>query len=84
MDIRHEAMPLDVHMIDFLRESGLPFAVVLTKADKLSNQQVMKQSAAIRKQLQLPKDVPFLATSAEKGTGIDDLRKLINEAVQAR
>ena len=84
VDIRHEAMPLDVHMIDFLRESGLPFAVVLTKADKLSNQQVMKQSAAIRKQLQLPKDVPFLATSAEKGTGIDDLRKLINEAVQAR
>ena len=84
VDIRHEATPLDVHMIDFLRESGLPFAVVLTKADKLSKQQIMKQTAAIRKQLQLPKDVPFLATSAEKGTGIDDLRKLINEAVQAR
>lgn len=84
VDIRHEAMPLDVHMIDFLRESGLPFAVVLTKADKLSKQQIMKQTAAIRKQLQLPKDVPFLATSAENGTGIDDLRKLINEAVQAR
>lgn len=84
VDIRHEAMPLDVHMIDFLRESGLPFAVVLTKADKLSKQQIMKQTAAIRKQLKLPKDVPFLATSAEKGTGIDDLRKLINEAVQAR
>ena len=84
VDIRHEATPLDVHMIDFLRESGLPFAVVLTKADKLSKQQIMKQTAAIRKQLKLPKDVPFLATSAEKGTGIDDLRKLINEAVQAR
>ena len=44
VDIRHEATPLDVHMIDFLRESGLPFAVVLTKADKLSKQQIMKQT----------------------------------------
>ena len=81
IDIRHEATPLDVHMVEFLRESGLPFAIVLTKADKLSKQQTIKQTAAIRKQLKLPKEVPFIATSSEKGTGIDDLRALIGEYI---
>ena len=83
VDIRHEATALDVHMIDFLRESELPYAVVLTKADKLSKQQVMKQTAAIRKQLQLPREVPLVATSSEKGTGIEELRALIAKAVEA-
>ncbi len=81
IDIRHEATLLDVHMVEFLRESGLPFAIVLTKADKLSKQQTIKQTAAIRKQLKLPKEVPFIATSSEKGTGIDDLRALIGEYI---
>ena len=36
VDIRHEAQQLDLNMINFLMDAGLPFAVVLTKADKLS------------------------------------------------
>lgn len=84
VDIRHEATPLDLQMISFLQESGLPFAVVLTKADKLSKQQAMRQTAAIRKQLQLPQGTPLVAISAEKGTGMDELRKLIDAAVADR
>ena len=84
VDIRHEATPLDLQMISFLQESGLPFAVVLTKADKLSKQQAMRQTAATRKQLQLPQGTPLVATSAEKGTGMDELRKLIDAAVADR
>ncbi len=83
VDIRHDATPLDVQMIDFLRECELPFAVVLTKADKLSKQQIIKQTSAIRKQLQLTKDTPLIATSAEKGSGIDELRRLITDTVAA-
>lgn len=83
VDIRHEATSLDEHMINFLNESGLPYAVALTKVDKLSKQQAAKQAAAIRKQLQIPKDIPLVATSAEKGTGVDDLRRIIDQAVSA-
>ena len=36
VDIRHDASPLDVNMLAFLQELGLPYAVVFTKADKLS------------------------------------------------
>lgn len=41
----------------------------------------MKQTAAIRKQLALPKDVTIIATSSEKGTGIEELRSLLASAI---
>ena len=83
IDIRHEESALDLNMIEFLRESGLPFMVVLTKADKLSKQQCMKQTAMLRKQLQLDKDIPMLAVSSESGTGINELRVIINQYIDA-
>lgn len=82
IDIRHDPSALDVHMVNYLEDAGLPYMVVLTKADKLSKQQVIKQTATIRKQLKLPKEVRFLAVSSESGIGIDELRTLISQAVQ--
>ncbi len=78
VDIRHEASKLDERMIGFLIESGLPFAVALTKADKLSKQRASKQAAAIKKQLDLPEGVRMIITSTENGIGIDELRSLIS------
>ncbi len=67
VDIRHDASDLDVNMIGFLQEAELPFAVVLTKADKLSRQQQLKQKAALKKQLKLGADVPLVVTLGRKG-----------------
>ena len=41
----------------------------------------MRQAAAIRKKLDLPKDIPFIVTSSANGTGIDELRRLIEQYV---
>ena len=82
VDIRHEAQQLDLNMIGFLQEAGLPFTVVLTKADKLSKNQQNKQAALLRRQLALPDDVPMLVTSSEKKIGFDNLRKLIEQACE--
>ncbi len=82
VDIRHEAQQLDLNMINFLMEAGLPFAVVLTKADKLSRNQQNKQVAVLRRQLALPDDVPMLVTSSEKRDGFDALRTLITQACE--
>ena len=82
VDIRHEAQQLDLNMIGFLQEAGLPFAVVLTKADKLSKNQQNKQAALLRRQLALPDDAPMLVTSSEKKIGFDNLRKLIEQACE--
>ena len=84
VDIRHEPSAQDVHMVNYLEDAGLPYMVVLTKADKLSKQQIIKQTAAIRKSLSLPKEVKFLAVSSESGTGIEELRTLISAAVAQR
>ena len=81
IDIRHDPSALDCAMVEFLQESGLPFAIALTKVDKLSKQQTNKQKAAIRKKLGLGTEIPMIATSSEKGTGIDELRQVINEAL---
>ncbi len=82
VDIRHEAQQLDLNMINFLMEAGLPFAVVLTKADKLSRNQQNKQVSVLRRQLALPEDVPMLVTSSEKREGFGALRKLITQACE--
>ena len=82
VDIRHEAQQLDLNMINFLMEAGLPFAVVLTKADKLSRNQQNKQVSVLRRQLTRPEDGPMLVTSSEKREGFDALRKLITQACE--
>ena len=78
VDVRHPASDLDENMIGFLKESGLPFLIVLTKGDKLSKSKCLSQANAIRKQLDLPDDVPMVITSSLNGSGIDDLRRTIS------
>ena len=81
VDIRHEASELDENMIRFLREADLPFVVALTKADKLSRQQQMKQKAALKRQLARGDDASMVVTSSAKGDGREELRKIIRDAV---
>ena len=84
VDIRHDASPLDQQMLDYLRERQLPFAVVLTKADKLSKQQTARQKAALRKQFALDEGTPCLTISSSSGQGIDELRSLIAARLRLR
>lgn len=82
IDIRHDPSELDFTMINFLKEMELPFAVVLTKADKLSKQKANSQKQHLKKVLDLPEGVPLILTSAEKKAGIDEVRKLIESYLQ--
>lgn len=82
IDIRHDPSELDRKMVGFLKDAGLPFAIALTKADKLSKQKAGQQRRVITRALELPESTPVVTTSAEKGTGIDELRKLIAKSVE--
>jgi GTP-binding protein len=79
VDIRHDAQKLDVQMLDFLRDESIPFVVALTKADKLSRAKADQQAASLARQFGVSRD-QMVVTSAEKGTGIDDLRHRIEAA----
>ena len=80
IDIRHAASELDENMVSFLQESDLPYAIVFTKGDKLSRSKCNAQAAALRKQLGVREGPPWVVTSAEKGTGIPELKAIIAEA----
>ena len=82
VDIRHPASDLDENMIGFLQEAELPFLVVLTKGDKLSKSKCLQQRSAIRRQLNLPDEVPMVITSSLKKSGMDELRREIAKSIQ--
>lgn len=79
VDIRHDAQRLDVEMIEFIKREELPFVVALTKADKISRAKADQQAARLAKAFGISR-AQMLITSSEKGTGIDELRRRIEDA----
>ncbi len=72
VDIRHEPTEDDITMNRFLRDMGVPFTVVATKADKISRGARMKQIAPICRAL-FVQPWEIIAFSSEDGTGRDTL-----------
>jgi len=69
IDLRHEPMKNDREMSAWLRELKVPYAVICTKADKISRGRRASHLAVIRKELKLDGTVPLLAYSSETGEG---------------
>ncbi len=75
LDIRHEPQKIDLEFLNWLGENGVPFAIVFTKADKLSRAAAEKNVAAYKRVLlksweELP---PIFVTSSEKGEGRQEI-----------
>ena len=81
VDMRHPPTKLDIDMTNYLIECELPFAVVLTKADKLNKTQTKERLAAIRKELPYGEQLTILPCSSQTGAGIEEMRELIEEIV---
>ena len=87
IDVRLEAQKIDLEFIQWLGESSVPFAIVFTKADKLSATKVSANVEAYKKVLlesweELP---PIFVTSSEKKQGRDEVLDYIaqiNEEVR--
>lgn len=80
VDIRIDAQELDMHMIDFLKDETIPFVVAFTKADKLTRAKAQANVSKLTKALHIEPEQAII-TSAEKGTGIPQLRRRIEAAV---
>lgn len=75
IDIRHDPQKVDLAFLHFLGSNGVPFAIVFTKADKLSPSKVKptaKKYLSVLKEEweELP---PYFITSAASKLGKDDL-----------
>ncbi len=81
IDCRHEPQLIDLEFMQWLGESGVPFSIVFTKADKLSKAALTTSVNAYLTRLAedwepLP---PHFITSAETRQGRDDLLSYIEE-----
>ncbi len=80
LDIRHKPQKIDLEFIEWLGENAVPFALVFTKADKISKTAAEKMVEDYKKTLlsqweELP---PIFITSSEKRQGRDDILDYID------
>lgn len=76
VDIRHDPQRIDTEFINWLGESGVPFAIVFTKADKVGNTQ--KAEKVARKYMETLRETweelpPYFVTSSERRDGRQEL-----------
>ncbi len=80
MDVRRVPTVDDESLLDWLEEIERPTILVLTKADKLSNNELQKNVKLITEATGLPKDA-FTIFSAVDGRGLKDLWSRIDAAL---
>lgn len=81
IDCRHEPQQIDLDFMQWLGESGIPFSIVFTKADKLSRQALTSNINAYLNRLAEDWDPlpPHFVTSSETRQGRDELLNYIEE-----
>jgi GTP-binding protein len=85
VDVRLEPQKIDLEFIEWLGQSSVPFAIVFTKADKLTQNKVAQQVEAYKKVLletweELP---PYFVTSSESRVGREELLAYIDKINQS-
>ena len=83
IDMRHPPTANDLHMVDFLIDTEMPFAFVLTKADKLNKTERTARLAALPDELPQYEDLNVTVFSSVTGEGVEPLRALIEEITAA-
>jgi GTP-binding protein len=81
LDCRHEPQKIDLEFINRLGEAGIPFAIVFTKADKISQSKLKENTGKYTVRLletweELP---PIFSSSAERKTGKEEILNYIGE-----
>jgi GTP-binding protein len=76
LDVRRTPGDHDLQMHGWTMNAGIEERVILTKSDKLSNNELAKQTVAIARELEVPGD-QMIACSVVTKRGIEQVRKEI-------
>ncbi len=84
IDVRLEPQKIDLEFFEWLGENGIPFAIIFTKADKISKGKLggnVKHYLKVLSQQweELP---PYIVTSSETGMGREDVLNYIGEVTE--
>ncbi len=78
VDMRHPATEFDLSMLEFLRANGIPYTVVLTKADKLNRSQTAERLNLIHEELRdFAENTEIVPFSVQTAQGVERLREII-------
>lgn len=83
LDSRLEPQKIDLEFMSWCGENQLPFSMVFTKTDKLSNVELQKNLAAYKREMlkyweEMP---PMFTTSSVSGQGREELLNYIQELI---
>mgnify|MGYP000007480936 CR=1 FL=1 len=81
LDMRHPPTDDDLEMVDFLYRSNYPFAVVLTKRDKLNKTNQKLQLEYYQDIFSTIEDLPMIEFSAQDGYGKEEIKALIESHI---
>lgn len=81
VDIRHKPQPIDLEFMQYLGESGIPFGIIFTKADKLKPQAIERHvkeycDVLLKTWEELP---PYFVTSSSKNIGQEEVLGFIGD-----
>ena len=79
IDMRHPPTEDDLTMINFLIFFGFPFAVILTKADKLNKTQRQNRLESITQELPCGDQIVKIPFSSQTGEGVEAVWEIIEE-----
>lgn len=85
IDIRLEAQKIDLEFINYLGETGVPFCIIFTKADKIGKVTAQKNVATYKKKVlangweEMPQ---HFITSSSESTGKEELLDFIDDINQ--
>lgn len=81
IDMRHAPSADDMVMLNFLRETGIPFVIALTKSDKLNKSETEKRRAELNEELKDYADIKRIEFSAVNGNGVQEIREAAQAAI---
>lgn len=82
VDARHDPMEIDRDVMQSMQGLPFPYVIALSKADKLSGNARGKSLASARRAAaEYNLEVPIILTSAENGTGRDELLDWFTTAI---
>lgn len=81
IDSRHEPQPIDMEFMEWMGETGIPFNIIFTKADKEKPKALERKIAAYsEKMIETWDEMPqYFITSASDSTGRDEVLNYIDE-----
>jgi GTP-binding protein len=79
VDMRHEPSDDDIMMMDYLCSRKIPFAVIMTKSDKLNKTDFALCEKNINEKVKRYAPVAVTAFSALNGSGTEQIRKIIEQ-----